>query len=189
MADQLVTPEELASYLQMDLDTSSAVLVIELATGKVQAAAGQRIMAATSDFVIDVEMWQDDEYLPLPQMPVRSVGSVLIDGVAYTDWRLRKQQLWRLAGWNVNANAPTQVTANTVAHGYLAGAQGLQLARDFGLALAAAGYGNPTAAESEAIDDYRVTYAEADARMQVSASMRDQLQATYGVGAFVMESR
>jgi hypothetical protein len=190
MADQLVTPSELASFLQQDLDTASATLAIEMATGKVQGAAGQRLVAATSTFVIDVGMCDDDQYLMLPQWPVRSVTSVLIDGVADTAWKLRSQQLWRLAGWNTNASAPTQVTA-VVVHGYLAGAQGLQLARDYTFSLAGAGYDPNLAAgvTSEAIDDYKVTYAEADARMQVTPYMRDQLRETYGIPAYVTSSR
>jgi hypothetical protein len=190
MADQLVTPEELASFLQKDLDTATATLLIELATGKVQAAAGQRLVAATSTFVIDVGMWDCDEYLTLPQMPVRSVTSVLIDGVAVTDWYLRSQQLWRLYGWNTNPNAPTQVTATGVAHGYLADSQALELARGYVLALCAMPYETAGAAvQSESIDDYRVTYADADAAMQVTDAMRDQLIAAYGTSAYVTTSR
>jgi hypothetical protein len=190
MADQLVTPSELASFLQQDLDTATATLLINLATAKVQAACGQRLIGATSTFVIDVDMCDDDLYLALPQRPVRSVGSVLIDGVADTTWLLRSQRLWRLYGWNTNPNAPTQVTVVATC-GFLSGAQGLELARDYTLALAGAGYSNPSggAIQSEQIDDYRVSYADADARMQVSPYMRDQLRETYGIPAYVTSSR
>lgn len=189
MADQLVTPSELASFLQMDLDTATATLLIELATGKVQDAAGQLLLDGTSTAVVDVDMCEYDQYLALPQWPVRSVASVLIDGVADTVWKLRSQQLWRLYGWNTNPNAPTQVKA-TWTHGFPTGAQGLQLARDMTLALAAAGYGNPGGSvQSEQIDDYRVSYAEADARMQVTDGMRDRLREAYGIPAYVTSSR
>lgn len=190
MADQLVTPAELASFLQKDLDTATATLLIELATGKVQGAAGQRLVAATSTVVIDVGMWHYDEYLALPQLPVRSVTSVTLDGVAITDWRLSSQQLWRLYGWNTNPNAPTQVTATGVAHGYLAGAQALELARGYVFALCAMPYETGGGGvKSEQIDDYRVTYAEADAAMHVTDAMRDQLIAAYGTSAYVTTSR
>lgn len=190
MADQLVTPSELASFLQMDLDTASATLVIEMATGKIQAACGQRLVEATSTFVIDVDMCDSGPWLAIPQLPVRAVGSVLIDGVAYTDWYLRSQRLWRLNGWVNQLDRPTQVTAQDVDHGYLTGSQSLQLARDYCLALAGAGYGNPGGTvTSEAIDDYKVTYADADARMVVSPFMRDQLRATYGVTTYVTSSQ
>lgn len=188
MADRLVTPEELASFLQQDLDTATATLLIEMATGKVQAAAGQRLIAAVSTFVIDVDLCQHGPWLDLPQLPVRVVASVKIDGVVVTDWYLRSQRLWRLNGWNTNSSAPTQVTVEDVAHGHIDGAQSLQLARDYTLTLSGAGYGNPGGASSEAIDDYKVTWAEADARMQVTDYMRDQLRATYGVPAYVTSS-
>ena len=189
MADQLVTPSELASFLQQDLDTATATLLIELAAGKVQAAVGQRLVAATSTFVLDVEISDYSPWLPLPQLPVRSVASVQIDGVATTDWYLRRQQLWRLNGWNANSSAPTQVIVVDVAHGYLDGSQALEPARDMAFALCAAGYANPGGGvSSEQIDDYRVTYAEAEARMQIPASARDYLRATYGVGVFVTGS-
>lgn len=184
MADQLITPSELASALQQDVDTATATLLIELATGKVQAAAGQRLVAGTDTITVDVPWGDCGVWLELPQRPIRSVASVLIDGVADTSWRLREQKLWRLNGWSLNSSYPSQATV-TYTRGYLAGSQGLQLARGICLGLAMAGYGNPGGATSEAIDDYRVTYAEADARMQVTDSMRDQLVAAYGTTAYV----
>lgn len=188
MADMLITPAELASALQQDVDTATATLLIELATGKVQAAAGQFLVDMTSTIKLHVDLCDFSPWLALPQLPVRSVASVLIDGVAISDWYLRDQQLWRLNGWNPNASVPTEVTVENT-HGYLSGSQALQLARGMALGLAMAGYGNPSGAESEAIDDYRVTYAEADARMVVTESMRDQLVAAYGISAYVTSSR
>lgn len=189
MADQLVTPAELASFLQVPtLDTATADLLINLATAKVQASAGQRIVDATDTAVIDVEICEFNEYLPLPQLPVRSVATVTLNGTVISDWFMRKQQLWRLLGWSWNTLAPSQVKV-LYTHGYPDGSQGLELARGMTFALTAAGYGNPGGATSEAIDDYKVTYAEADARMQVTDGMRDQLQAAYGTGAYVVGSR
>jgi hypothetical protein len=191
MADQLVTPDELASYLQVPtLDTATAVLLIELATGKVQAAAGQLLVQGTATVTLDVDMCEDSQWLPLPQMPVRSVATVLIDGVTDTSWRLRRQQLWRMNGWNTNSSFPTQVTP-TFTYGYAAGAQALQLARDMTFSLAGAGYGNPSAGvvSAEQLDDYRVEYADANARMVVTDFMRAQLRDFYGVSAYISSSQ
>lgn len=186
MADQLVTPSELASFLQQDVDTATATLLIEMSTGKIQAACGQRLIEATSTLVLDVDRCQWGPWLDLPQRPIRSIGSVTIDGTVYTDWLLRSQRLYRLGGWNLNASAPAQVVVASVLHGYPTGVQGLQLARDMCLALAAAGYGNPGgSATSEQIDDYRVSYAEAESRMQVTPGMRDMLRDAYGISAHV----
>jgi hypothetical protein len=186
VADQLVTPSELASFLQQDVDTATATLLIEMSTGKIQAACGQRLIQATSTFVLDVPWGSWTPWLDLPQWPTQSVASVTIDGTAYTDWVLRSQRLWRLGGWSLSASAPSQVTVTDCVHGYPAGSRGLQLARDMCLALAAAGYGNPGgSAASEQIDDYRVTYAAAESRMQVTPGMRDMLRSTYGAPAYV----
>ena len=82
MADQLVTVAELASFLQQDVDTATATLLIEMATGKVQDATGQILIAGTCTAVIDVDVFDPcstqayEEYLDLPQSPVRSVSSV-----------------------------------------------------------------------------------------------------------------
>lgn len=194
MADQLVTPQELASFLQLtwaDLTAaqqSTMTMLAELATGKVQSACGQWIIRKTSTAVLDVDILDCDLWLDLPQSPVVSVATVLIDGVAYTDWSLRMQRLWRLNAWNVNASAPTQVTV-TYTSGHADGAQALQLARSFTFALGASVWDNPSSATSERIDDYQITYAEAAARMVVTEAMRDQLREEYGRPAYVTSSR
>lgn len=189
MADQLATGEELASLLQMDLDASTANLLLNLATAKVQrAAGGQRIVAATSTAVIDVDECDWEPYLELVQFPVRSVSAVLLNGVAVTDYYLRGQKLWRASGWRGSTTAPAQVTVTT-AHGYLSGSQWLELARDATLSLAKLGYGNPGGTTSEAIDDYKVSYADADARMQMTEAMRQSIADAYGAGAYVISSR
>lgn len=189
MADQLATPEDLASLLQQDLDASTANLLLDLATAKVQrAAGGQRIVDVTDTAVIDIDPGYYDPYLPLPQLPVRSVSLVVLNGTTITDWRLRNQMLWRLNGWSTLCSEPSQAKV-TSAHGYLAGSQWLQLARDATLALAQMGYGNPSGATSEAIDDYRVTYAEADARMQMTEHMRRAIADAYGASTYVTASR
>lgn len=195
MADTLATPEDLASLLQLDYVSLSAAqqatltMLVELATAKVQrAAGGQRIVQVTNTNVkIDVTDGCD-EYLPLPQLPVQSVSSVAIDGQVVTDWALRQQMLWRASGWMRSYNPPSQVTATWVS-GYQSGSQWLQLGREMTLSLGRLGWGNPGGATSEAIDDYRVTYAEADARMQITDYMAAAIADAYGASAYTTSSR
>lgn len=190
MADQLATPEELASYLQRDLDASTANLLLNLATSKVQrAAGGQRVVDATSTAVIDVvaDCW--DPWLELPQFPVRAVATVTLNGTVITDWYLRQQKLWRADGWRGSTTEPAQAIVEGYQHGYLTGSQYLEFARDCTLSLAGMGYGNPGGVTSEAIDDYKVTWAEANARMQVTEDMRAAIADAYGASAYVTSSR
>lgn len=195
MADQLATPQDLASLMQVDYATLTAAeqatmtMLVELATAKVQrAAGGQRIVDLTDTAVIDVNPGDWDRYLSLPQLPVRSVASVLIDGTAVTDWRLSQQMLWRSAGWSQPWGEPTQVTV-TYTHGHPDGSQWLQVARDHTLALARMPYGNPEGVKSERIDDYQVSYGEAEARMQMTEFMRQAIADAYGTSAYSTGSR
>lgn len=186
MADMLATTGDLASLLQSsEVDASTATMLIECATGVIQAAVGQRIVEATST---DVKLTgADSPWLDLPQWPVQSVASVELDGAVITDWYLRDQKLWRWLGWQAYAYQPSEVVF-TYTHGYPSGSQQLQLGRNVCLSLAQAGYGNPTGIKSEAIDDYRVTYAEALERMQLGENVRAALVNAYGKPAYVTGS-
>lgn len=184
MADQLATVADLTKLVAVDSDT--ATLLLELATAKVQrAAGGQRLVDLTDTAVLDIT--DLDEWLVLPQRPARSVASVVLDGTTITDWKLVDQKLWRLLGWLTSWAQPSQVQV-TYSHGYLDGAQDLQLARDMTLSLAKLGAGNPSGATSEAIDDYKVTYAEADARMQLSEFQQLAIADAYGASAYTTGS-
>src|SRR4051794_7916688 len=103
----LATPEDLASFMQQDLDLSTATMVLELATAKVQrAAGGRRILQVEDTAVVDGVF---DYWLELPQRPIQSVSVVAIDGTVVTDWALRSQRLWRAAGLMLSWSPPSQV--------------------------------------------------------------------------------
>lgn len=196
MADQLCTPEDLASLLQLDYASLTAgqqatmLMLVEMATARVQrAAGGQRIVDLTSTAVVDVPVCTDEPlWLDLPQYPIRSVATVVLDGVSITDFYLRQQRLFRGGGWLNSIDPPSQAVV-TYDHGYVAGSQWLQLGKDMTLSLAQLGWGNPSGVTSEAIDDYRVTFAEADARMTMTESMRQAIADAYGASAYVTTSR
>ncbi len=206
MADQLATPADLASLLQQDIDTATATLLIEAATAVVQeACGGQRIVQVLGD-VLNVA-GTTDFWLALPQIPVTNVASVTLDGQALsvgTDYKVFGNRLWRRQGWKANYGwpwelegigspwynyAPPSLTwpfqepsqlVVTYDHGFAAGSQDLQLARTAVLSLAATGYANPSGASSESIDDYRVSFDAAIARMQLGEHMRALLAKKYG---------
>jgi hypothetical protein len=105
MADQLATPEDLASLLgRDDIDLYKATLLVEMGTAIVQeAAGGQRIVQVVDD---EIELQgTTDAYLTLPQIPVINVTSVILDGVALTagvDYKKVGNRLWRRTGWQSN---------------------------------------------------------------------------------------
>lgn len=183
----LATAGDLASLLQSStVDASTATMLLETATGIIQGAVGQRIVDATSTAAL--LYGQDDLWLDLPQWPVRSVATVVLDGTTITDWYLRGQRLWRWLGWQSYSYQPSEIKV-TCTHGYPAASQQLQLARAACLSLAQAGYGNPSGVASESIDDYRVSYADAVERMRLGENMRAALIAAYGKPAYITQSR
>lgn len=186
MADMLVTVPELASFLQKDLDTASATLAIEIATGLVQGAAEQRIVRVVDDTVVlDLDQYDCGLWLSLPERPVVAVGAVLVGATAVTDFtaQLRRGRLYRAYGWRSATlpswSAPSTVTV-TYTHGYATGDQKLQPARAAVFSLAEVAYENPTGATSEQIDDYTVRYEAAAARLEAAPALKGALRRQYG---------
>lgn len=195
MADMLITPAELASYLQRAPDNQpTAELLITAATGAVQAECRQRLVAVageTINLLGDAGQWLD-----LPERPVSAVASVQIAAVTVTDWtlypdpRTGQGRLWRSRGWQTYAGststwyAPPKVTV-TYSHGWPAGDPALELARSAVLSLAAAAFGNPDRLQSEQIDDYAVRWAAGgDAGPGVlGEGVKQALRRRYGVTA------
>jgi hypothetical protein len=187
MSDLLASPSDLASFLQQDVDTATATMLLECATGAIQALTGQRIVQVVDDVVtLDVDHESSARWLYLPQRPVTAVSTVLVGALPVADFtaQLSRGRLWRLYGWRVGAfsgyyRAPTTVTV-TYTHGYPAGHQRLQVARQAALALAGSAYSNPSGAVQERIDDYSVQYDAVAARLDASPALQSLLQRTYG---------
>lgn len=202
-ADALVTPAELASWLQSDVDTATATLLIASATALVQAETGQRLVQVLGDTAVldgSPEAW-----LSLPQRPVTAVssvtmqdanlGPVVLDSSQYT---VRGNRLWRAWGWQFSAifmppvrmlgyqyltyPPPSQITV-VYDHGRPAGHPDLEFARTAVLALCASAYANPNISRSVTVDDYTETYADALAGMQLPAMTKAALRRRYGHSA------
>jgi hypothetical protein len=194
MADQLATPEDLASALERDdVDESKAILLVECATAVVQEAAGQRIVQVVDDpFEI---MGTSDSWLALPQIPVTAASAITIDGAATTHWKKFGDRLWRSHGWQRNLGCswsscngvhdhgcgpePSAI-GGIYTHGYAPGAQELQLGRGAVLSICTAAYGNPAGVKAEKIDDYAVTYAVLSGQMDASPYLAAALRKKYG---------
>lgn len=178
MADMLASLADLAAAMQTtvgELNSASATLALELATGAVQAAAGQRILQVIDDtWIADVDHLDDSLYLDLPERPVTAVTSAQVGDTAVTDYtaQLSRGRIWRAYGWRSATlphwNAPSTVTV-VYTHGYAPGDQKLQLARGVTIELAKTGYSAVSGsgpAVREQIDDYSVQYAEMAASIE-----------------------
>lgn len=77
--DPLVTPEELASYLQHDLDRATAELAIAGASGAVRGHCRWDLALAEQTFVVD---GTGSRLLLLPTLHLVSVEEVRVDGQA-----------------------------------------------------------------------------------------------------------
>lgn len=184
MADQLASPGDLASLLQKDVDTASAVLAIEICTAVIQVACGgRRIVRVVND---SEEIWGSfDRVLRLKNAPIVSItsvtynGSALSQGTASGTWRRAKYGVWRDLGWAETCGEPLATTV-VYTHGYAPGAQELQIGRGACLGLARGLFENPSGVVREQIDDYSVAYAEAEAALDASPSLKALLRKQYG---------
>lgn len=177
MADMLATANDLNALLGETVDPTTATLVLETATGAVQAAAGQRLVQVVDDDL--TIMGTTDSWLDLPQRPVTAVTSVTLDGTAVADWSRFGARLFRSSGWASSATEPSVVEV-VYTHGYADGDQGLQLARQVALMVAVNQYANPTGSTSLSIDDYREGFAGNAGETWLTSGIRTALRRTYG---------
>ncbi|GAB2951938.1 hypothetical protein GCM10027280_45400 [Micromonospora polyrhachis] len=183
MADQLASPQDLASLLGLvwaDLDAgqqASLTMLVEVGTAVVQAEPRQRLVAVADDSI--TLLGDTGSWLWLPQRPVTAVTSVTLDGEPISDWQRFGSRLWRAGGWAAGAYRPSTV-AVVYSHGYAPDAQGLQLARGAVLAVVRDWAANPSAATSLKIDDYAETYSAIAARFEASTHLRTALRRQYG---------
>ncbi|MDX6227393.1 MAG: hypothetical protein QOI76_783 [Frankiales bacterium] len=188
MADQLASASDLASLLQKDVDTASAVLALEVCTAVVQACVdGQRIVRVTNTEVVYGGF---GKVLRLKQQPVVSItsvtynGSLLTQGTASGNWSLSPLGPWRNLGWTEYCGGPVSSTAVYVSGYDPAGSdadkQALQLGRGAVLGLARGLFENPSGVIREQIDDYAVAYSEAQAALDASPGLKALLRKQYG---------
>lgn len=185
MADMLATDEDLAVLIDdAGLDEDRATLLLELATGEVQAAAGQRIVLVEDD---PFEMFGfTDAWLELKEGPVVEISSLTIDdgdelerGTDYK-WVSGSRRLFRHCGWATCWWEPSTI-AGAYTHGLADDDQRIQFARSSTLGIAKLAATNASGVLAESIDDYRVQYAAAVLwAMEKSPYLAKALRRTYG---------
>lgn len=141
---------ELASLLQQDLDTATADLARDMATGAVVGYLGQNV--ESQEYTHRLPIWSDGT-VRLPQRPVSAVASVTtpdddpldaglwdwdgIRGRVAVDGHPEWAEVTYTAGWTT---VPLPIKA-------------------VALTAAARAYTNATGVRTEQVDDYSVTYA------------------------------
>lgn len=143
----LATASELASYLQQDLDTSTATLVLSIASAELEAAADTKFSSTSATYTVEGTGQQS---IPLPRYPVIAVQSVTVDGVAVTDYTRIGSNLYRIAGYGGTSPYAATVVV-TYTYGYTTVPDDVKGAV---LEMAAQAYDNPTRLAREQIDDY-----------------------------------
>lgn len=152
------TPSELASYLQQDVDTSTATLALQVASKLFSTRADTMFAATTVTYqtkaVGDYRLW-------LPFRPVTAVSAVrIISGgvtTTVTDYTRIKQWLYRAAGFGAWYAIPPDLIEVDLTHGYATVPDDVKGAV---LETAGASYASPdTTVKSESIDDYSVSSA------------------------------
>ena len=181
MAD-LFTVTELSSFLQRDLDPSSAVVAQQAGQGFVRAYARQNfdsrtdtaqglvIREATGVDARDMRLsasklprlWSTPLVVRIPQRPVTAISAVVINGVTLTqnvDWvwdQVTPKILLSRVPWASNVFQAWPAAFVTYTAGYATIPADVK-----GIALAVAGriYDNPRGIRSRAIGDYQETFA------------------------------
>lgn len=160
----LVTAEELASYLQHDLDRATAELAIGGASDTVRGYCGWDI-AYEAGVTLTVD-GNGARVLTLPTMLLLAVAEVRVDGTALDPGEYRWTPaglLWRAAGWPL----AFQIVEVDCDHGYQPVPDAAKVVT---LALAARSYVNPERASARGVGAVSTSY---DFR-EVSLSPLDQ---------------
>lgn len=148
------SPEELASFLQRDLDTATAELLLDMASDAIREDVGQHVELVEDDIVtLDPPAGRS---LLLPELPVVDVTSLKISGlalVADSDYRWTPAGIIRRYGTALTIG---DITINgwtwgdlagsievTYSHGYPANSRQLKTCRTVCIQAAARAYVNP----------------------------------------------
>lgn len=155
---------ELASLLQRDIDTATATLARDLATGLVVDVTGV-LEQATVTVTLPIDA--DEGLIHLPSRVVTAVSTVEISGTALAGsgwvWEKPYPRVRLLTcTWLSNTTAAIWPTADVTATlGYATG-KVPKVAKAVAMSVASRIYDNPTGLRAEQIDDYSATRAGAD---------------------------
>lgn len=176
---QYATAVELAGYLQQDIDTYTATLILTTASSLFSNEADTMFAATTVTYE---KVGDGSRILVLPFKPVTAISAVRIAGVAVTDYTRIRSTLYRTTGFGNGWAFPPEKVEVDLTHGYATVPDDVKIAV---LETAAQAYTTPVGAViSEKIDDYAVRYATegggirlTDSAMALAAGYRGQFLA------------
>lgn len=192
-APAFATSDDLAAMLGTTFtaaEKTQADRLLAAASDEVRAVTGQTITRDTTTAVLP---GVEDYWLPLPQSPVVSVQSVVMDGKPVTDFQLIGGKLYRWWGWqDLFIIYEPRTISVTYTHGY-ASVPGELVTLVCALASAAmqqskSGQLGPTPGlVGTAIDDFREQYATGSDAVPhvitIPPPTAARLRARYGGGA------
>lgn len=162
------TASELASYMQQDLDSSTATLVLELASAEFARAAGTQF-APTE--VAYTTTGTSATRLTLPYGPVSAVSAVRLNGVTVAaDYTRIGSTLYRTAGFGDSYAFPPDTLEVDLTYGYASVPGDVKAAV---LETAAQAYSSPVAVVQESVDDYSVRYAAGAGGVRLTAAAEE----------------
>lgn len=187
---QLATASELASYLQQDVDTSTANLALTIASARFELESGTKFSPTAATYQVE---GRGQPVIALPRAPVVAVIAVRVAGVvlAASDYALVINNLYRIIGWG-RIWGPTVATAPYIdfppelvevdyTYGYASTPDDVKGAV---LESAAVAYNNPDATViAEQIDDYSVRTAAGSGGFKLTPGAQT-LAELYRAGGF-----
>lgn len=186
----------LGRTLTSDEQTQMTALLAD-ATGYLQSVIGQKVEGATTT-IKERAPWGNLRVV-LPEMPVRSVDTVELDGVeltAVTEWEWDGERTITILGGYTTTTLRYAVLEVTYTHGTTAIPADLAqitcaLALQAFQQLKRTGSLDHGAIQSERIDDYSISYQVGSHApgMSVPDHVASRLRAKYGAGSYVVGSR
>ena len=164
MVFQYATASELASYIQQDVDTDTAELLLQLASAEFNNLAdtvfGGAIAATYQTTGTSARA------IILPFKPVVSVTAVRIAGAVVTDYTRIRHKLYRASGFGSTWSFPPDLVEVDLTYGFTTVPDDVKGAV---LEAAAQAYQQPSSAVvAETIDDYRVAYSTHSGGVQLT---------------------
>src|SRR6266704_1307233 len=160
---QYATAAELASWLQRDVDTTTANLLLTIATDRFCEAARTRFEVNTTTYS---KPGNGESEL---QMPFGPVTAVRVKGVAITDYTVIGQSLYRRFRFGAFWAFPPDLVEVDYSYGYATVPDDVKGAV---LETAAGAYENPVSpgVVGEALDDYTVKFGQGAYGMMLTPS-------------------